>query len=308
MRKNILAIGERTVYGDVGRLMIAGEVHVVNADVKKVYGAGELSIENSYIEKFRAAGDITANNTRFDDFKSAGDVKLTGDCLANIFASFGTVEAENLECNILKNGSDNVNVIRNGKQVVVNKQYHIYKNSSSSSDNYLVEFKGKYKAQTFENFLPFTLTCKFEFRNILSKKLLIYDGVLECERLYSFGSLQMEGVNAERIYIKTNIDTKLESVVGTKIVISDKIYFDNEFKAVPKTTNEKDFSKDIMPSKAIMEISQIEGDDIVLDNVKANSVCGINVTIGDMCIIERVEYKDKINISKKAIVNEVVKI
>ena len=307
MSKNVFAIGSRTITGDVGKLMLAGEVDVVDANIEKVYGAGDMRVRNSYIEKFRAAGDVTAHDSTFDDFKSAGEVKLTGVCRANLFTAIGDLHADYLDCNILRNGANKVTINKNQGHVTINRTTK-RSDYNGINPNNIFSYTGSFKAITFENILPFRFNCEYKFRNIISKALMVYDGVLECERLYSFGPLQMEGVNAECIYLLTNEYTKLETVVGTKIVITDRLYFDHEFNVIPRTLKERDYTRDLVRSNKIMEIDIIEGDEITIDNVKAKSVSGINVTIGDMCVIDKVEYRDNITVSKKAIVGEVIRL
>jgi hypothetical protein len=51
-----------------------------------------------------------------------------------------------------------------------------------------------------------------------------------------------------------------------------------------------------------MTLISIEGDNINIDHVKADRVSGLNVKIGDLCVIDRVEYKGNIEVSEKAII------
>ena len=97
-------------------------------------------------------------------------------------------------------------------------------------------------------------------------------------------------------------------VTGTNITISAARHLDKNFKSLPKSLPNSYYTRlDTLPV-SLMVLSSIEGDNISIDHVKADLVSGLNVKIGDLCIIDRVEYKENIKISEKAIVSEVVKL
>lgn len=288
MRRNIFALGNRSLNGSFDRILLAGDLNMEDSSVKSLYGAGDIDIRNSTIRKGRAAGNMNAANCSFGNFKAAGDVNMTGICKADFFVVVGGLRAEYLECRVLRH-------------------YMIKEKKNMNGMPSVIEFKGSFKAQTFENMYPFRLNCDFDFKNIISKSELIYDGVLECERLYSFAAVKMEGVNAEFIYMKPHDDSKIESVMGTHIVISEKWRPDKEFRMIPKSVPASHYHALPELPDSIMTLSEIEGDKIHIDNVKADLVRGIDVEIGDLCVVERVEYKSGIKISDKAIVNEVIK-
>ena len=79
---------------------------------------------------------------------------------------------------------------------------------------------------------------------------------------------------------------------------------DQKWHALPKTIS---YKKKKGASK-IIPIPVIEADFIHIEYTKANLVSGQDVIIGDLCIIERVEYRNSIKISEKSVVNEVVKL
>lgn len=55
-------------------------------------------------------------------------------------------------------------------------------------------------------------------------------------------------------------------------------------------------------------IEEIEATTIDIEYVKAKRVSGDNVTIGQGCIIDTVEYRDKITVSKEAKIDNIVKL
>ncbi|MFW6265026.1 MAG: hypothetical protein ACOC3B_02865 [Bacillota bacterium] len=119
--------------------------------------------------------------------------------------------------------------------------------------------------------------------------------------------MELEGVNAEFIYINPLEKSMINNLMGSKIIISDNWKGDSDFNRVPKTMSNSYYLKHIKESASAIFVSQIEGDSIYLDNLKADLVSGIDVVIGDNCEIEKVEYSSKVKISKKSRVNEVFK-
>lgn len=45
-----------------------------------------------------------------------------------------------------------------------------------------------------------------------------------------------------------------------------------------------------------------------VENVCADSISGIDVEIGDLCVVEEVAYKNSIRISEKAVVGRIVRL
>jgi hypothetical protein len=150
------------------------------------------------------------------------------------------------------------------------------------------------------------MNCEFEFNNIISSTLLQYDGILECERFYSFEEVQVQGVNAEFIYIKPSKKISIESLFGSEIIISNNFKSDKEFEIMSKTMSLSTYKRGNESKNSIMSVMEIEGDKIQIEYVKADYISGIDVVIGDLCVVEKVEYKNSIKISEKAVVNEII--
>lgn len=286
MKKNIWALGNRIINGDVDRVYAAGNLDINEANVKKLRSAGEVNINESHIVELNVAGNVDANNSDFGDMRIVGNAQIKGHSKASTVAVTGKLNAEFLECDVLSNS---------------------IKGPVKESNNVL-SYKGFFKAKTFENLYPFNMNCEFEFNNIISATLLQYDGILECERFYSFEEIQLEGVNAEFIYIKPSNKINIESLFGSQIIINNNFKSDKEFEDIPKTMSLKTYRNGNESNNSIMSVTEIEGDKIQVEYVKADYISGMDVEIGDLCIVEKVEYKNSINISEKAVVNEIIKI
>ena len=332
VRRNVVSLGNQAINGDIGKVYAAGEVNIVDADVEKLNGAGEINIENSHIEKTRVAGTITANNSTFGTIKTAGEIIFNGLCKADTLKVIGRLEAEQLECRVLCNFSESSVKIyhennKKGTAFRFNKYWDFDINCSSSnfdsdwdvnldSDNTKNKlnssggsvFEGKMKAETFENLCDFNMDFEYQFKNVLSIDPLHASGILECEELYSFGILDMEGVNADTVYIHPYAESKLQQVMGSDIMITEVFPMDQTFEKIPKSADQGLYLKKASEPAGMMAIDSIEGDIINLDYVQAKLVSGQNVTIGDYCIIDRVEYIDSIQVSPKASVKEMVQL
>ncbi|HOJ11631.1 MAG TPA: hypothetical protein PK733_13700 [Clostridiales bacterium] len=280
MRRNMVVLGNRSIQGSFGRILSAGEIIIKDSTIKSLYCAGDTDIKNSSAEKVRCAGDIDASSTNFISFKAAGDVNLKGICKAETAVITGSLNAELFQCNVLRNSSRN------------------------SKINGVLEWSGGLQAETFESLYSFTLNCDYEFKNIISSAILNCNNEIVCENFYSFGGLSAQALNAENIFILINDDISLECIVGSNIRISNTFNPDKKFKNIPKSAS---YGK-LAGSGNIIIVNVIEGDNIIIENTKSELVSGMDVFIGDLCIIEKVEYRNSVRISEKAVVNEVVKI
>jgi hypothetical protein len=335
MRKNIVSLGDKTISGEVGKIFAAGDVNIADANVLQLNGAGDIIISKSYIADTKIAGDIKANNSNFGTVRIAGEIIFKDLCKVDTLIALGTLEADNLECNTLRNFSEKTVQIRDSWNRTKNnlrfdKHWNMNFNADSeesdsdwdinlnwglgnkgthSKGNALNPkggsvFKGSIKAETFENLCDFSVDFDYHFKNIISMNPLHREGVLECDRLYSFDLLDMEGVSADYIYIHPYAESKLQQVMGSDIVITEVFPADDIFTTIPKSVNIGLYKRVAEGPAGILELESIEGDNICIDHVKAKIVSGDNITIGDYCIIDRVEYKGNIQVSTNASVKE----
>lgn len=338
MRRNILSFTSKTITGEIGKILAAGDVNIADADVEKLTGAGDVHVEKSYIADTKLAGDLIASDSSFGTLNMAGEVRLLGNCKGDTLIIIGKMEAESLEARILRNFSmkNNVKIYGNKDKDVnidfnnswdlninqkeyrkekVNIQFNLgSKNKKFQYDgneiNHIKDsiYRGRIKAETFENLCDFHLNFAYEFKNILSIGSLHGVGVLECEELYSFGNINMDEINAEVVYIHPDSNSKVKQVMGSDIRITENFLMDQTFLSLPKSADNRIYKKEASKSATIMVLDSIEGDDIVLDHVHAKYVSGNHVVIGDHCIIDCVEYKSDIEVSPKSVVKNKVKL
>lgn len=281
MRRNAIVLGGRSFENDYNRIMGAGEVNITNSNIKKAYLAGELNINNSSVRKLRIAGEINGKELALTKVKLIGEATLEGICKADTFSVIGELKAENLECRLLKNGK-----IKKGR---INEN---------------ITWSGYIKAVTFENFQEISLSFEYDFNNIISSALLQSEKEISCDNFYSFDGLIAPSINAENITILINDNIAVESLVGTKITVKTSFTQNKAFKTIPKMEQYRNKTN----NSRIVSIPQIEGDNIFIENIKSDFISGNEVVIGDLCVIEKVEYIKNIKISDKAVVNEVIKL
>lgn len=281
MRSSSIAFGDRHYEGNYNRLAIAGDAEITNSDVKKVYCAGDLSISKSTIGNLKFAGDLEADSVTIGTIKGAGDASFSGLCKVDNCVMVGDLECDMLECEILQNGPRSERV-----------------NTTSTPT-----WEGVFKGETFENFKELALEGEIEFKNIILSAPLSTKTEFSCDNFYLFSGLTFGSINAEHTFILASSNVHLDTVTGCTVEVKKDFKPGKEFKRIRKNGKYNNLCSD----NGIASVDNIEADNIYLENTKSKYICGINVVIGDLCIVDRVEYQDTIEISHKAIVNEVVK-
>ncbi len=282
MRRNILALGERSIQGDYGMVTAAGELAIEESTIKRLSAAGSVTISHSQIKKGKVAGSLLAEASDFQELKAFGSTEIHGICKGNLCSFAGAIAAELLECKVLHNSSGS-------------------KRSNLSNSN---EWSGAFHAVTFESASALTLNFEYRFQNIISTEALHSDHEIECENFYSLSQLSAVAVNAEYIFLLNGESIRVDQVTGSHVKIKNSFRPDKKFKQIPKYGSYKGRNG----KKSIALIHTIEADHIEIESTRAQLVCGEQVNIGDLCIIDRVEYRESIQISEKAVVNEVVKV
>lgn len=284
-------VGERNLVGKYNRVYSAGEVYVEEGDIGALYGAGEVTIERSQVKKVRVAGDLSVDKSKIDDINAVGELNFTGVTTSKRVTVRGVLNAECLECNHLIIPS------KTDMKVSVDGKNHVD-----------TSIKGFIKADLLENYADLNMDFEYDINSVVNGGNLITTNPIAFETFYSFGTVVCEEVNAEKVYIRPSAHSKIGLIVGAQIKISKYLELDKFLKNMPKKYFKKYYESIKKQEVNIMTLQSIEGDQIYLDHVNATMVSGINVVIGDLCMIDRVEYTESIKISPKAIVNEVVRV
>ncbi|MGL4736550.1 MAG: hypothetical protein ACRCW2_03740 [Cellulosilyticaceae bacterium] len=286
-----IVAGERSLVGKYRNIFSAGEVHVDEGEIGAIYGAGEIDICKSKVKKVRAAGSLRVNQSSLGDVSAVGEANLTGVTEVQCMTMRGVLTAECMTCQRL---------------ITDNKVGKANRGNGDQRIDTLIN--GFVKVEILENYADLNMDFEHEIKHIVNCGSLSITDEISAECIYSFGRIESTGLNAEKIYIRPSADSKIGQVVGTHIQITKAFEFDKFLKSIAKKHLKKQYEEVEKQEVSIMSVESIEGDEIKIDHVKAESVSGISVEIGDLCIIERVEYSGAITISPKAIVNEVVRV
>lgn len=281
MKKNAICIGERNFEGDYNRILSVGDVNINDSNLKKLYCVGNYNIKNSTIKKVKIVGELLVDSSTLNNATIVGNVRFDGLCKGDTISISGNANAQNLECRLL----------------------HEKKNKDGDFDKELC-WEGYFKAETFECFHNLNFDFEYDFKNIISSNYITTKNEIVCENFYGLHGVSAPIINCENIFLLTKDNTNVENLVGTNITVKNTFLPDKNFNILPKLNNYHQLSG----SSNIICIKEIEGDVIDVEYVNSDYVSGTDVTIGDLCVIKRVEYKNSINISQKAVVEEVVKL
>lgn len=122
----------------------------------------------------------------------------------------------------------------------------------------------------------------------------------ECENFKSKGSFKIaEMLNAGDIDISLYGECKVKEIGGEKITVK---LCNNNISSV------LNFLKSFIPSLQQLTVDTIEGDTIYLEGTTAKIVRGKNITIGEGCHIDKVEFTEDIKLLPNSIVKEQIKV
>lgn len=110
------------------------------------------------------------------------------------------------------------------------------------------------------------------------------NGDISVERITGKGTLSTENLKAEIVDIKINKKSSIKEVKG------------NNIKIVAQSEN---FLSKLFGDKG-MEITNVEGDEVYLENVRVKTVVGKNIFLGENVIAEEVKCSGELKLDPKA--------
>ncbi len=154
--------------------------------------------------------------------------------------------------------------------------------------------KGTIKGKFFEVNGRVNVEKEVSFDNIKVSGELFVNGNCQCEDLYLDGRMKISGLLSG-----DNLDLNISKVNEIKEIGGEKVSVKKN-KTIYKLLF---FSKE---RNAKLICDEIEADEIYLENTYCNIVRGRNITIGDGCVLNKIEYTGEINITGKSEIKEKV--
>lgn len=217
----------------------------------------------------------------YNNINVSGSGKITGDIKANKFIVAGSgIVLGDIEVNIIETSGafktlGNLNVIE--------------KIQSSGS------FKSEKNIVTNKLNIAGSLNCL----GGISFDLLEFGGWLKCmencegRKICGEGKLRIDGLlSADEIDIRLLGESNINEIGGENIRITEGKR--QKIRILCFSYNQK----------SELNCKIIEGDNIYLENTRAEVVRGNNITIGKNCVIERLEYSGELNINEKSVIKE----
>lgn len=134
-----------------------------------------------------------------------------------------------------------------------------------------------------------------ECNNLKLSGSLTSEATLKAALINGKGGLTLEKIECNNIDLIFNKKTNLKEIIGSEI----KIIGGKQKSLIGKL---------ISKVGSLVEINNINGQNISLENVNSKLVVGNNIKIGENCIIDKVEYTGEITISAKSKVGKKIKL
>lgn len=277
----MIALGDKYIDGKCGTVFSAGDIEIENADIKRIYAAGEINVRESRIGKLRSAGDINGQNIMIKKASLAGEINLKGECRIPELHVYGDIEAEYLLCDFLVIGSP----------------------KGTDDAVYKTRIGGYIKTDVIKILKSCMISGEIEARIFIAAAKIEYGNELKAEIFCSLSGLYVPTVNAEKVFILAGRDVSVKEINGSDITISNS-FSPTILKKVPG----KSGMKSITGVGELADIGTIDGDTVKVEYANINEINGTDVIVGDMAVVNRVTYRNKLSVSEKAIVAEAIKL
>jgi len=120
----------------------------------------------------------------------------------------------------------------------------------------------------------------------------------ECDEFRASGGFSIkEYINADKVNIEIQGKCRADEVVGEEIRVS-----------FSEKTGFEGFLNSLFSERATLSVDSIEGDNIYLESTIAKVVRGKNITIGERCHIQVIEYSGELNVNENSKVSEIIKL
>lgn len=238
------------------------------------------------LQDLKISGSGMASGGRYNDIKISGSGHITGDVECNDFKTSGSSKTE---------GSIKA------KHIGVSGSSHII----GSVETEEIKISGSVKIDGDVKSANVKISGGAEIEgNLHAEEIDVSGGIkikndCEAELFKARGGFSIGGLlNAENVDIRHDGRCTVKEIGGEHI----EIRLGNDWNLLSKVV------RYLFTDAGLLETASIEGDDIYLEGTQAKIVRGNKITIGRDCRIDRVEYKDSLNIQDNAAVKEQVKL
>ena len=225
--------------------------------------------------KISGSGVVPAGE--YDDIKTSGSSRLLGEVRCESLCTSGMTRAESLFCR--------GKIIGSGKSLFSGS---VCAKKIKSSGNFYCA--GDIRADSIES--SGSIKCKSKIKSkYLNSSGVISASQIEAENVTVYGALRCEGLlNAENVEIISDGKCIIGSIGGSKITVKPRRWIFSFFK------------------RRTVVKSTIEGDEITLKKVICPRVSGRAVIVRGGCIIDLLQYSEKIEIARGARVKRIEKV
>lgn len=255
----------------VGNLIISGSGSAGGGvyDAVKISGSGKIT-GNVECNEFHISGSgKIVGNVKASSFKTSGSSRINGD-----------LEAETIKIS----GSSDIAGDVKSKQIKVSGAAHIEKSLSCGE----VSISGSIHIDE-----------SLHGEHVKISGGINIKGDCETEEFIARGTFQIGGLlNAGNIEIGVGGFCSAKEIGGERIEVRELAYSAIWNKIISMFSSHN----------AGLTTNIIEGDDIYLEYTTAKIVRGNNITIGKGCVIDTVEYKEKLNVINGGKVGNEVKV
>ena len=237
-------------------------------------------------DDLRINGSMVVTGGTFHTVAVNGSATLNGDIHCQQFKINGSCQVKGS----LKTEKGTVNGNAEIKEDLYVGDFNIFGNATMQGNMFASNFNVKGACDVGES-----LTAE----NIKTYGRLKVGDNCQAEQFYSEGLFEIGDTlkaNTVELVIRNHSKSHVEKIYAETINV--KMKEENTFVKIVKSIFVNS------TSRGRLKIEEVDGKIISLENTKAERVKGKNVTIGNNCIVELVEYIDTLNIEGNAIVKE----
>lgn len=106
MRRNLFAIGDRSLSGEYGRVFCIGDLKGESVQIRRLFSVGDAALRECRIGKGRMTGGFSLADGAAADLAVTGGADFQGVCRIERLKCCGNLTAELLECRLLCCGAE----------------------------------------------------------------------------------------------------------------------------------------------------------------------------------------------------------